>query len=95
MKKLFFVLLAIGALTSCSNEKTVKVTKTGALVNVTDNTGIDYQRGNYVCIHRGALGGWSICNDGELKDTTYTRTFRHSDSTETVAVITHYKAVVQ
>lgn len=95
MKKLFFVLLSLGALTSCSNEKTVKVTKTGALVNVTDNTGIDYQRGNYVCIHRGTYGGWKICNDGEMKDTTYTFSYRQRDSTETVALITHYKAVVQ
>jgi hypothetical protein len=89
MKTLLFALVTSTLLYSCGPEtKTVRLSN-GALVNVINNTGINYTMGSSVCVMKSTTSGWHICNDGEMIDTAYTKPMRTKDGALVNNIITH------
>lgn len=89
MKALLFTLVISTMLYSCGPDtKTVRLTN-GALVNVINNTGINYTMGSTVCVVKSTISGWHICNDGEIADTVYAKPMRTRDGALVNNTITH------
>lgn len=90
MKKVILALALTGFLFSCTDHnKTVKV-KSGALISAFDVGRIDLPRGTKVCaVGYTQSGGirWSICTDGEFRDTTYMVKYNIKGESRNVAII--------
>jgi len=75
MKKLVVLAAIAATLFSCSNEKAI-VLPNGAIVKALNRTNIDYKSGSKVCIMKiSGSNGFVICNDGEMVDTSYLRSY--------------------
>lgn len=70
--KLIVLLLIVSTLAACNNSYTVKMIKTGGIVQAHNPDLIDLGPGDTVCLQAHSFGHeWSIVNDGHLQDTMY------------------------
>jgi hypothetical protein len=68
MKKLLSLVAIATLLLSCDTTEKVKLSN-GAYISVKNNTDINYTDFDAVCVQR-SKEGWSVCSDGEMRDTT-------------------------
>lgn len=74
---------------SCNTDTHTIILPNGAKVEATNTSRtIEYGRGATVCIVKTNTSRWNICTDGEMKDTSYVRSF-NEDGKHRVYTITH------
>lgn len=89
MKALLFALVTSTMLYSCGPDHKIVRLPNGALVDVVNKTDIHYTIGSSVCITRSSLADWEICNDGEMIDTIYARSYTTANGISRKNIITH------
>lgn len=89
MKKLLLLVATATALFSCNSNTHTIILSNGAKVEATNTSRtIEYGRGSTVCIVKTNTSRWIICSDGEMKDTTYVRSY-NEDGKHKVYTVTH------
>jgi hypothetical protein len=88
MKKLLFILITAITLMSCGIDKEAVSFSNGAIVEVVNPSDVKYHIGSKVCVYKTTLSNWTICTDGEMQDTVYTRSYK-ADGVDRIAVIIH------
>ena len=86
-----FVLMMATAITlfSCSDREKLVRLPNGSIVKAFNQAGIDYTERSKVCVRRYTGDPrWTICNDGEMGDTTYIVSFK-VEGKEKGFVVTH------
>jgi hypothetical protein len=77
MKKLVLLVAIVTTLMSCSDRRKLIKFPNGSIVKAFNQSGIDYQERSKVCVRRSTGDPtWTICNDGEMGDTTYIVSFK-------------------
>jgi hypothetical protein len=76
--KRFVLMMAIAiTLFSCSDREKLVRLPNGSIVKAFNQADIDYAERTKVCIRRSTGGPrWTICEDGEMGDTTYVVSYK-------------------
>jgi hypothetical protein len=93
MKKLLLLLTVITTLMSCGRDYEQVKLPNGSFVKAINNTDMHYAIGQRVCINKTSNSTWSVCEDGEMQDTTTFHTFNGENGKRTF-ISTHKTGLI-
>lgn len=87
MKKLVLLVAMATTLLSCSDSNhTIKLPNGSLLEAHNSSRSIEYKRNDKVCVVRTGGQRWTICQDGEMQDTTYLHSYKEDGRTRVFSV---------